>query len=218
MKDAPAYIARASSHAKEIPDAVRILLFADVHNDKKALEALVAQEADYYICAGDLVSWARGLEACGETLRPLGDRLLVIPGNHESVEDIAALCARFGFQAVHGKRVELGGHAFAFLGYSNPTPFDTPGEYTEAQIARHLEAFREPPPEVLVCHCPPYGSALDRMRNGEHAGSTAIREFIDAAQPRWFFSGHIHETAGVVAQLGRTTGNNPGKRGFLLEL
>ena len=62
MKDAPAYIARASSHAKEIPDAVRILLFADVHNDKKALEALVAQEADYYVCAGDLVSWARGLE------------------------------------------------------------------------------------------------------------------------------------------------------------
>ncbi len=196
---------------------MRIFLFSDIHNDHKALEAVLAQEADIYVCAGDLVSWARGLESCGEILRPLGDRLLVIPGNHESEGDIAAFCVRFGFQAVHGKRMELGGRAFAFLGYSNPTPFDTPGEYAEAEIARRLEAFREPPPDVLVCHCPPHGTPLDRMRNGEHAGSTAIREFIDAVQPARFFSGHIHETAGVTAQIGRTTGTNPGKRGFLLE-
>lgn len=198
--------------------AVRIFLFSDVHNDKSALETIVLQEADYYVCAGDLVSWRRGLEACGEILRPLGDRLLVIPGNHESIEDIASFCARFGFQAVHGKRIELDGHAVAFLGYSNPTPFDTPGEYTEVEIARHLEAFREPPPEVLVCHCPPYDTDLDRMRNGEHAGSVSVREFIDAVQPRFFFSGHIHETAGVRTQLGHTTCINPGKRGYLLEL
>ena len=163
------------------------------------------------------MSWARGLEACGEILRPLGKRLLVIPGNHESESDIAAFCARFGFQAVHGKRMEIGGLSFAFLGYSNPTPFDTPGEYSEAEMARRLNTFREPPPDVLICHCPPYGTALDLMRNGEHAGSTSIREFIDAVQPGRFFSGHIHETAGVATQLGRTTGTNPGKRGFLLE-
>ncbi len=196
---------------------MRILLFSDVHNDLKALEAIVAREADLYVCAGDLVSWARGLEACGEVLRPLGERLLAIPGNHESESDIAGFCARFGFRAVHGKRLELGGLGFAFLGYSNPTPFDTPGEYSEAEIARRLDPFREPPPDVLVCHCPPHGTALDLMRNGAHAGSASIREFIDALQPRWFFSGHIHETAGVTAQLGRTTGTNPGKQGFLFE-
>ncbi len=196
---------------------MRILVFSDVHNDLKALESIVAREADFYVCAGDLVSWARGLDACGEVLHPLGERLLVLPGNHESEADIAAFCARFGFQPVHGKRLELGDLGFAFLGYSNPTPFDTPGEYSEAEIARRLDPFREPPPDVLVCHCPPRGTALDLMRNGAHAGSASIREFIDAVQPRWFFSGHIHETAGVTAQLGRTTGTNPGKRGFLFE-
>lgn len=197
---------------------MRILLFSDIHNDLKALERLLREPADYYICAGDLVSWARGLDVCGEVLRPLGKRLLVIPGNHESESDIAAFCDRFGFDAVHGLRRDLGGHDFAFLGYSNPTPFDTPGEYSEAEIAHRLEVFREPPPEVLVCHCPPRDTPLDQMRNGVHAGSTAIAEFIDAVQPRLFFSGHIHETEGVTAQLGRTTGHNAGKRGYLLEL
>jgi Icc-related predicted phosphoesterase len=197
---------------------VRYFLFSDVHNDKKTLENVAAQDADFFICAGDLVSWARGLDACGEILQQLGDRLLVIPGNHESAGDIATLCAKFGFQAVHERRINLGGHEFAFLGYSNPTPFDTPGEYSEAEIGRRLEAFRDPVPEVVVCHCPPHGTELDKMRSGGHAGSTAIREFVDQVQPRWFFSGHIHECEGVTTQLGRTTGHNPGKRGFLLEL
>ncbi|MDZ7638463.1 MAG: metallophosphoesterase [Bryobacterales bacterium] len=197
---------------------MRIFLFSDVHNDKKTLENVLVQDAEYVVCAGDLVSWGRGLDACGEILQPLGERLLVLPGNHESIADIDTFCERFGFQPVHGKQLKIGGFAFAFLGYSNPTPFDTPGEYSEAEFARHLNAFREAPPEVLVCHCPPYGTGLDQMRAGGHAGSTAIREFIDAVQPRWFFSGHIHETEGVQTQIGFTTGRNPGRRGFLLEL
>jgi Icc-related predicted phosphoesterase len=197
---------------------MRAFLFSDVHNDKKALEIIANQDADFFICAGDLVSWARGLESCGAILEGLGDRLLVIPGNHESARDIESLCGQYGFQAVHGRRMDLAGIPFAFLGYSNPTPFDTPGEYSETEIAERLEAFRNPVPEVLVCHCPPHETDLDQMRSGGHAGSTAIRRFIDEVQPRWFFSGHIHETEGVTTQIGRTTGHNPGKKGYLLEL
>jgi uncharacterized protein len=197
---------------------MQVLLFSDIHSDLKALAALAARTADCYICAGDLVSWARGLDACGEILKPLGDRLLVLPGNHEDEPGIQAFAQRFGFHAVHGQSLTIGGHVFGFLGYSNPTPFNTPGEYSETEIAQRLEALRGPAPDVLVCHCPPHGTALDRMRNGQHAGSTAIRTFIDAVQPRWFFSGHIHETEGVETQMGITVGINPGKRGYLLEL
>lgn len=196
---------------------MRVLLFSDIHNDLAALRALAAREAHWYVCAGDLVSWARGLDACGEILRPLGQRLLVLPGNHEDEAGIAAFCSKFGFQSVHRRQLELGGRRFAFLGYSNPTPFDTPGEYTEAELERLLQPFRTSEPEVMVCHCPPHGTALDRMRNGQHAGSTAIRHFLDEVQPRWFFSGHIHETEGVSVDIGVTWGHNPGKRGYLLE-
>lgn len=196
---------------------MRVLIFSDIHNDHGALKRLAATEAHWYICAGDLVSWARGLNACGEILRPLGDRLLILPGNHEDAAAIEAFAENFGFQPVHGQRRDLGGRSFAFLGYSNPTPFDTPGEYTEEEIARHLEPFRDPAPDVLVCHCPPYGTDLDRMRNGGHAGSAAIQQFVESVQPRWFFSGHIHETEGVTTQLGVTMGHNPGKRGYLME-
>ncbi|HEY2013883.1 MAG TPA: hypothetical protein VGH38_10305, partial [Bryobacteraceae bacterium] len=73
-------------------------------------------------------------------------------------------------------------------------------------------------PLVLICHAPPYGTALDRIREGLHAGSTAVRDFITEYQPAYFFCGHIHESEGVTAQLGKTRGWNVGKKGYLLEL
>jgi len=47
---------------------VRLLIFSDIHNDWKTLERLLAIEADYYIAAGDQVTWAKGMERCGEIL------------------------------------------------------------------------------------------------------------------------------------------------------
>ena len=61
-----------------------ILLFSDIHSDLKALEALMAVEADYYFAAGDLVNWAKGLDKVGAIMKPRAERVMVIPGNHES--------------------------------------------------------------------------------------------------------------------------------------
>ena len=42
--------------------SMKLLIFSDIHCDLKALERLMATEADYYFAAGDLVNWGRGLE------------------------------------------------------------------------------------------------------------------------------------------------------------
>jgi Icc-related predicted phosphoesterase len=111
-----------------------------------------------------------------------------------------------------------GGYQVAGLGYSTPTPFDTPGEYSEAEMGRRLAAFAGKEPLILVCHCPPKGTELDRAGDGQHFGSMAVREFIEREQPRYFFCGHIHEAEGVEERLGATVGRNVGKRGYLLEI
>jgi Icc-related predicted phosphoesterase len=197
---------------------LKVLVFSDIHNDWKALERLLAIEADVYIAAGDQVSWAKGLERCGEILQSRGDRVYVLPGNHETAEQIAAMCARFGLHDFHEQRIELGRWHVAGLGYSGPTPFHTPGEYTEAELAEKLERFAGLEPLVLICHAPPYGTALDRIGPGRHAGSTAVRDFVAKAEPAYFFCGHIHEAEGVAVELGKTRAWNVGKKGYLLEL
>ena len=197
---------------------LKLLIFSDIHNDWKALERLLAIEADFYIAAGDQVTWSKGLDRCGEILKSRGDKVYVLPGNHESAAQIADLCARYGLHDFHGRHMQIGRWQVAGLGYSSPTPFNTPGEYSELQLAERLQRFAELSPLVLICHAPPYGTALDQIRPGLHAGSTAVRDFIQQHQPEHFFCGHIHEAQGVAVEIGKTLARNVGKAAYLLEL
>ncbi|HEX4138622.1 MAG TPA: metallophosphoesterase [Bryobacteraceae bacterium] len=197
---------------------MKLLVFSDIHSDAKALERLMAVEADYYFCAGDLVNFSRGLDAMGEILKKRGDRVYVIPGNHESAQQVADLCARFGLNDFHGGKIEIEGFHVVGLGYSNPTPFDTPGEYSEEELQERLHAFDGLKPMIAICHVPPQGTMLDRITNLRHAGSRSMREFLQREQPRYFFCGHIHEAAGAQEKLGATSAMNVGRKGYLLDL
>ena len=197
---------------------MKVLVFSDIHGDLRALESLVETEADYYFAAGDMVNWGKGLDKVGEILARRAERMYVIPGNHESEGAIAGMCELHGLHNFHGQRFSAGGYEFAGLGYSNPTPFNTPGEYTEQELAAHLKPFVGLQPLVLVLHCPPKNTALDRTSSGVQAGSRAVREFIEQQQPLYFFCGHIHEAAGLEDKIGASRGFNVGKKGYLLEL
>jgi hypothetical protein len=197
---------------------MKLLIFSDIHSNRQALERLMAIEADYYFAAGDLVNWGRGLDACGEILKKRADNVYVLPGNHESEDQITRFCNQFGFRNFHGQTLTVGKYHAAGLGYSSPTPFNTPGEYSEAELAARLAHFEKLNPLVLICHAPPHGTALDRIRDNVHGGSQSIRDFIDRHQPEYFFCGHIHEAEGAEITIGRTKAVNVGKRGYLLEL
>jgi uncharacterized protein len=197
---------------------LKLLIFSDIHADWKALERLLAVEADRYIAAGDQVTWARGIDRCGEILQTRGDKVYVLPGNHESSDDVVNMCARYGLHDFHERHFAAGKWQVAGLGYSNPTPFNTPGEYSELQLAQRLERFAELEPLVLICHAPPHGTDLDQIRPGVHAGSIAVRDFVEKHQPHYLFCGHIHEAEGREIRMGKTLAVNVGKKGYLLEL
>jgi len=195
---------------------MKLLIFSDIHGDETALNKLMSREADYYFAAGDLVNWGKSLAKLAPIMQHRAERVYVMPGNHESAQDVAAFCNQFGFHHFHERSITIQGHNVSGLGYSNLTPFHTPGEYTEQELQDRLAKFHSP--YVLICHCPPKNTKLDRAGPNEHYGSTSIRAFIEAEQPAYFFCGHIHEAAGAEDQLGQTRGYNVGKAGYLLEL
>ena len=107
---------------------------------------------------------------------------------------------------------------WAGLGYSNVTPFKTPGEYSEEEIAEALAAFDGIAGLHLVVHFPPQGTRLDEYAPGQHAGSPALRAWVEREQPPFLFCGHIHETAGLSDRLGSTLCINVGKEGYAVEI
>jgi len=62
---------------------------------------------------------------------------------------------------------------------------------------------------VLITHQPAWGTNLDVAASGQHAGSRAIRAFIERAKPVLAVSAHIHESPGV-DHIGQTVIVNPG--------
>jgi uncharacterized protein len=197
---------------------MNVLIFSDTHGDLRSLERIVAQPADVYIAAGDLSNFGKGLDRCGEILKPLGERLLVLPGNHETHEQTKAFCAKFGFIDFHRQFRAIGDSHWAGLGYSNITPFKTPGEYSETEIAAALAAFDGISHLHLVVHFPPYNTKLDEYAPGQHAGSPTLRAWVEREKPPVLFCGHIHETSGLSDRLGSTQCFNVGKQGYRLEI
>ena len=201
---------------------MKVLIFSDIHGDLRALEKIANQKADVYIAAGDLSNFGKSLDRCGEILKPLGKRVWVLPGNHETQSGIHSFCEHYGFVDFHRNIRPLesasGLTQWAGLGYSNITPFNTPGEYSEEEIGKALAEFDGIKPLYLIVHFPPLNTSLDEFAPGKHAGSPALRAWVTAQQPAYLFCGHIHETAGRSDRIGQTQCFNVGKTGYALEI
>lgn len=200
------------------PHGIRILIFSDLHGDIKALERLVATEADIYIVAGDLSNFGKGMDKCARVMAPLRERAWLLPGNHETHEQTRRICDEFGFVDFHRQNRKVGSSTWAGLGYSNITPFNTPGEYTEEEIDEALNEIPKADQLYVVTHVPPAKSKLDEVGDGKHAGSPTLRRWIAKTEPLYLFCGHIHECEGRGDQIGKTKCFNVGKKGYLLEL
>jgi Icc-related predicted phosphoesterase len=198
----------------------RLVVLTDIHGDLVALRdaAPVLAEADLLLVAGDLTQFGDYEDArrVVQSLRMARTPLWAVPGN----------CDRPGVQRylaeqgmlLHGRGLDpdiagAAGLGVAGVGGSSPTPFHTPFELGEAEIARLLEEAFAPIAglrhRVLICHAPPRGTVLDRTASGVHAGSQAVADFIARAQPEVAVVGHIHEAVGETS-IGRTRVLNPG--------
>jgi Icc-related predicted phosphoesterase len=149
-----------------------------------------------------------------------GKPVFIMMGNDDFIVNLGLLesAEREGvLNLMHLKLLRLKG--FLIGGYScvNPIPFFIKDwEREDENIKKELEAIRTPSPgkTVYVFHVPPYGTKLDLLYSGEHAGSTAVREFIKEEKPLLGLHGHIHESpdmsGSITDRIGKTLCINPG--------
>lgn len=87
-----------------------------------------------------------------------------------------------------------------------------------SSIEQDLDSWKMPPsPCKIICvmHSPPFGTFLDRLFDGQSAGSRAILKFITKTQPLLTLHGHIHESPQITGKyfqkIGNTLSINPGQ-------
>jgi Icc-related predicted phosphoesterase len=170
----------------------------------------------------------RWMSVAEDRLRSAGLPCLVMPGNDDPPSVKKLLDQAGWLRQAEERVVEFGPYQVASLGYSTPTPWDSPREITEEEMAAKLAVMASQldpgQPVIFNLHNPPFGTATDRaykltgdMRietaGGEPVqapvGSHAVRQAIEEVQPVLALCGHIHESRGT-AKLGRTLVLNPG--------
>ena len=180
---------------------------------------------------------AEWLALAEDRLAGTGVRMYLTGGNDDEPAVLEALEAHSGDRVVacEGRLIDLDGeHTMVTVGLSTVTPWDTPREASEAEIAAAIEAEVAKVPDigraVFNFHCPPKDTPIDTclklekpsvpgelpkpVREGGRfvtigGGSTAVRESVERYQPLVGLHGHIHESGGRF-RVGRTQCFNPG--------
>lgn len=194
---------------------MKIIALTDIHAKPDAANAIAAElrAADLVLLPGDLTNFGRRDDAVRvvDAIRAHNPKVLAVMGNCDR-RDVEQYLSDEGL-CLHRRHQIVGGVVFAGLGGSLPCPVRTLNEWSEEEIAEHLDAALEGAPVgvplVLVSHQPARDTVTDLVSTGLHVGSTAVREFIERRKPLLCFSGHIHEAQGT-DHIGVTTLVNPG--------
>ncbi len=114
---------------------------------------------------------------------------------------------------IHDNISNIGDIKLIGFGGSNPTPFDTPNEYTDEFLYESLSKYSDELTTdsftILVTHAPPLDTNSDKIASGAHVGSRAVRKIIEETQPTLNVCGHVHESIGQDT-IGNTVVVNPG--------
>lgn len=153
----------------------------------------------------------------------------LMPGNDDAWAIDRAFSETSRVRNCDRQVVELGdGYSMLSLGFANPTPWNSPREVSEEELATMIDELAGAVPSmsraIFNLHVPPYNSELDlapKLDAGLHmetnggqpemipVGSTAVRDAIERYQPLLALHGHIHESKGA-RKIGRTLCLNPG--------
>lgn len=204
---------------------MHIIAFGDIHEQTSNLKRIKnISSADCLIITGDLTNLGDRdrAETVLRDVRGYNRCIYAQAGNYDR-KSVDQYLTELGINLhSNGFCLDLDTGIFG-VGGSNYTPFNTPIEYSEAEIKEFIlagyEKVKNAELKIFVTHAPPLDTETDVVSRDNHVGSSSVRSFIEDFQPDLCITGHIHESSGKDI-IGRTLILNPGmfKNGGYVEI
>ncbi|MGV8171930.1 MAG: metallophosphoesterase family protein [Candidatus Woesearchaeota archaeon] len=219
---------------------MRILSAGDLHGDsglaKKLADKATKENVDLVILCGDLTE---GDESTNNLIGPFlkqGKKVVLVPGNHESVATADFLSKVYGVKNLHGygikifdpirdmhntsadkrhkdsKYVGLFGCSGVNIGIHQVTDKDA---YDMLMKGHHY--IEDAAVKIMVSHVHPAGTKMEKFTQF-FEGSKALRRAIDKLQPDIMLCSHVHEAEGLEEKIGKTRVINVGQKGKIFEI
>ncbi len=188
---------------------------------KESLDRILAEEA-----RSRMQDW---VDRLGEFAETSGTAVQMMPGNDDAWDFDRIIRGSGVVQFVDETVCQFRGYRFGGISSVPPTPWNTPREVSEKELASRLESLvnrgDRDLPMVLIAHTPPYACGLDNaplldkrrkqvilggVLQTTPVGSKSLRNFLERRNDIPLgLHGHVHESAGW-ARVGSTLCLNPG--------
>ena len=201
---------------------MRILAAGDLHGDitqvKKLAKRAKDEHVDLVILCGDISDRNHKAEGMIGPFLKYNKRVIMVPGNHETIATADFLAELYGVKNIHGYSVKYENIGFFGAGGAINLP-SFPGSITEKELFEtlkkansHLKGVEK---KIMITHMHPSGSISEFSGiKGSKSITNAIKQF----RPDILIHGHIHEAAGLEQTIGKTRVINVDNKGKIIEI
>jgi len=205
------------------PGKMKILASGDIHGDKSLARRLAErakkENVDLVILCGDVTYFEQDTS---DIIRPFvaaGKKVLLIPGNHESVATADFLANLYSVKNIHGYSVRYKNVGIFGAGGSTEVGPQVPINDAEMfeLLKKGYDKIKYLKKKIMVTHEHPSDTLIEKFTK-YFPGSKAIRKAVTRFHPDILLCSHVHEAEGIEEKIGKTRVINVGKKGKIIEI
>ena len=200
---------------------LKILAAGDIHGDtglaEKLAERAQKEHCDLVILCGDLTMMDQSTDNIIGPFKKRNEKVLILPGNHETVATADFLAELYGMKNIHGYSVKYNDVGIFGCGGANIGLFQLEEDEIYTLLKKGFDRIKYLDKKIMATHVHPSESKMEKFTE-IFPGSKGVRKAIDKFHPDLLLCSHVHEAEGIEEKIGKTCVINVGKKGKIIEI
>jgi hypothetical protein len=200
---------------------MKILASGDIHGDTRLAERLAEkaekEKVDLVVLCGDLTYGEMSTDGIIGPFVKRNKKVVLIPGNHETVATADFLAELYGAKNLHGYSIKAGDVGLFGAGGANIGLFRLSESELFELLKKGNDYLKDMKKKIMVTHVHPTGTMMEKFTQF-FPGSKGVKKAVDKFQPDILLCSHVHEAEGIEEMVGKTRVINVGKKGKIIEL
>ena len=207
--------------SKKKEEHLKILAAGDIHGDtslaKRLAEKAKKEHVDLVVLCGDLTFAERSTKDIIGPFVKNKEKVILIPGNHETIATADFLAQVYGARNLHGYSVKYKNIGIFGAGGANIGLFQLDEKEIYDLLKRGFDKIKYLNKKIMVTHVHPSDSKMEKFTKF-FPGSKGVKRAIEKLKPDILLCSHVHEAEGIEEMIGKTRVINVGKKGKIIEL
>lgn len=169
------------------------------------------------VICGDITYFDGSIENIIGQFKKKNKKVLLIPGNHESLATTDFLAEFYDVKNLHGYSVKYEHVGIFGAGGANVGPNIQSEKEIFENLKYSFEKIKEMQKTIMVTHVHPSNTMMEKFSNFI-PGSTGVKKAVDMFHPDILLCSHVHEAEGLEEKIGKTLVINVGREGKIIEI